>query len=53
MEGLRGQMVISVPALDLVVVRTGYDKLKAKRGELPNDIYRCLEMGLRVVEKRG
>ena len=28
LEGLRGQMVITLPDLD-VIVRTGYDKLKA------------------------
>jgi CubicO group peptidase (beta-lactamase class C family) len=49
MEGLRGQMIISVPELDLVVVRTGYNKHEKKRGELPSDIYRVLNMGLRSI----
>ena len=35
MEGLRGQMVVSVPALDMVVVRTGYTKSKAKSATSP------------------
>jgi hypothetical protein len=50
MEGLRGQMVISVPELDVVVVRTGYDKDKRKEGQLPSDILRVLNMGLRLIE---
>lgn len=49
MEGLRGQMIISVPELDLIVVRTGYNKKEIKRGELPFDIYRVLDMGLRSI----
>ena len=47
MEGLRGQMIISVPELNLIVVRTGYNKEALKKGALPSDIYRVLEMGLR------
>ena len=31
MEGLRGQMVVSVPALDMVVVRTGYTKSQGQK----------------------
>ena len=44
MEGLRGQMVITVPALDLVVVRTGYTKSKGKKRDLPVDIYTVIEL---------
>jgi len=51
MEGLRGQMVISVPLLDLVVVRTGYKKDKRKEGPLPSDIRRVLNMALRLLEQ--
>jgi CubicO group peptidase (beta-lactamase class C family) len=53
MEGLRGQMIISVPELDLIVVRMGYSKEEVKKGELPSDIYRVLEMGLRNVSLEG
>ncbi len=49
MEGLRGQMIISVPELNVVVVRTGYSKQELKQGELPADIYRVLDMGLRSI----
>ena len=44
MEGLRGQMVISLPALDLVVVRTGYVKSKEKKHHLPVASYEVIEM---------
>ena len=44
MEGLRGQMVISVPALDLVVVRAGYAKSKKKKRHLPVASYAVIEM---------
>ena len=43
MEGLRGQFVLSIPALDAVVVRSGYDKRKAKKRDLPVDIYAAIE----------
>lgn len=45
MEGHRGQFVITVPALDLVVVRTGYDKDPEKRERLPVDVFRCIAAG--------
>lgn len=44
MEGLRGQFVITVPGLDLVVVRTGYDKAKTKKRSLPTDIYVAIDV---------
>jgi len=44
MEGLRGQMVITVPALDLVVVRTGYTKSEGKKRFLPEDIYTVIDL---------
>lgn len=44
MEGLRGQMVIAVPDLDLVVVRTGYRKAKAKKRHLPVASYEAIAM---------
>ena len=44
MEGLRGQMVITIPALDAVVVRTGYDKGKTKKRGLPTDVFRVIDV---------
>lgn len=49
LEGHRGQFVISVPALDLVVVRTGYERRPEKRGFLPESVYRCVEMGRKLI----
>jgi CubicO group peptidase (beta-lactamase class C family) len=45
MEGLRGQFIVAIPALDLVVVRTGFDKDKRKTDELPSCVYRMIDMG--------
>ena len=50
MEGLRGQFVVSVPSLDLVVVRTGFKKDEHRTDELPSDVYRIVQMGRRVFE---
>jgi hypothetical protein len=49
MEGHRGQFVISVPALDLVVVRTGYDKSVAKKRHLPEDVYHVIDCAREVI----
>ena len=49
MEGLRGQMVITVPALDLVVVRTGYTKSKGKKRHLPEDIYTVIDLARSLI----
>lgn len=43
MEGLHGQFVISIPALDVVVVRTGYHKSKEKKRGLPADVFRAID----------
>jgi len=48
MEGLRGQMVISIPSLDMVVVRTGYAKSEVKKRELPVEAYRIIDMARRL-----
>lgn len=45
MEGLRGQFIVSLPALDLVIVRTGFDKDMHKTGDLPSCVHRIIEMG--------
>ena len=53
MEGLRGQFVVSVPALDLVVVRTGFKKNEQKDGPLPAEVQRIVQMGRRVLDAAG
>lgn len=49
MEGHRGQFVIAVPALDLVVVRTGYDKERTTRRHIPEEVYRVIDYGRHVL----
>lgn len=48
MEGHRGQFVISVPSLDLVLVRTGYDKERSTRRHIPEEVYRVIGYGRQV-----
>ena len=52
MEGHRGQFVITVPGLDLVVVRTGYDKPEAKKRHLPEEVFRVIAYAQEVLEAR-
>ena len=49
LEGLRGQMVITLPDLDAVIVRTGYDKLKAKKRNLPVDTYTVIDVARQLM----
>ena len=49
MEGLHGQFVISIPALDVVVVRTGYHKSKEKKRGLPADVFRAVDAARRLI----
>jgi len=49
MQGHRGQYIIIVPALDLVVVRTGYEVDKTKENHIPLEVHRCLDRALAVL----
>ena len=49
LEGLRGQMVITIPDLDAVVVRTGYQKSEAKKRDLPVDAYTVIDIARRMM----
>ena len=49
LEGLRGQMVITLPDLDAVIVRTGYDKIKAKKRDLPVDTYTVIDVARQLM----
>ena len=52
MEGLRGQFIVSIPDLDLVIVRTGFDKDPHKTDDLPSCIDRIISMGRGLYAKR-
>ena len=52
MEGLRGQFIVSIPALDLVIVRTGFDKDPNKTDDLPSCVHRIISMGRGVYAGR-
>lgn len=53
MEGLRGQFIVSIPALDLVIVRTGFDKDPHKTDDLPSCIDRIISMGRGLYANRS
>jgi CubicO group peptidase (beta-lactamase class C family) len=46
MQGLHGQYVVVVPDLDLVAVRTGFFRPKAKIREIDLDVYSTLDMAM-------
>jgi CubicO group peptidase (beta-lactamase class C family) len=50
MEGHRGQFVITVPSLDIVCVRTGYDKPMATKRNVPEEAYRVIAYAREVLQ---
>jgi CubicO group peptidase (beta-lactamase class C family) len=47
-RGLRGQYVLCVPNLDLVVVRLGHTQSKERLRHMPSDLYRYLDIATRI-----
>lgn len=48
LEGLRGQCVISIPSLDLIIVRTGYANSRKKKRNIPVDVYLYIKSALNI-----
>jgi CubicO group peptidase (beta-lactamase class C family) len=47
-RGLRGQYVVGIPDLDLVMVRLGHKQSKERAEHMPIDLFRYIEMTIRL-----
>ncbi|MEX2597642.1 MAG: serine hydrolase, partial [Salibacteraceae bacterium] len=51
MRGIKGQYVIVLPELDLILVRMGKKRDVGSGNPHPDDVYRYIEMALRISEQ--
>jgi CubicO group peptidase (beta-lactamase class C family) len=51
-RGLRGQYVVCVPELDVVVVRTGHTQSKERLRNMPVDLYRYIDIATRILNQK-
>ena len=52
MQGLHGQYIVAVQDLDLVAVRTGFDRPKGKLRHIDADVYHTLDLALHLMGAR-
>lgn len=51
-RGMRGQYILSVPNLDLVVVRLGHNRSEERKDQMPLDVYEYLDMAVRLTKNK-
>lgn len=51
-RGLRGQYVVGIPDLDMVVVRLGHTQSKDRLRHMPTDLYRYLDLAMRITQSK-
>ena len=51
-QGMHGQYIVAVHDLDLVAVRTGFDRPKEKIRHIDADVYSTIDMALAIAGRR-
>ena len=51
MRGILGQYVLVVPEKDMIVVRMGRKRDKGRNDPHPDDVFKYLDMGLKLIAK--
>lgn len=52
MQGILGQYVLCIPDKNLIIVRTGKQRMEKSNGKNPDDLFLWLEEGIRIAENK-
>jgi len=52
-RGMRGQCVICIPELELMVVRIGHKQSKERIRHIPSDLYTYIDIAIAMLEQQG
>jgi len=52
-RGMRGQYVICIPELELMVVRIGHNQSKERIRHIPTDLYTYIDIAIAMLEQQG
>lgn len=50
-RGLRGQYIVCIPDLELIMVRTGHLQSKERVRHMPADLYRYIDIAIEIMDK--